>query len=1009
MYKKSAISVFLAVVMLVSCLIVPTASAAALEDGSAAAPVVRKRPSLAADNTDAYKLASNVQDGNILHAFNWHFNDVERYMKDIADAGFTSVQVSPVQGSKPTINVASYACDWWALYQPINFEIGNVLGTKADFEEMCSTAKKYGVKIIVDIVANHMAQSDGGGDGKRHPAIINDLRLDPNAWHTVNGAVSDANRYSMTQKRLSGLPDLNTSNEKVQNYVKGLLEECLDAGADGFRFDAAKHIELPTDEAYNGTEYASDFWPNVTSYARSIKPDVYIYGEVLSPYSTDTKNYTKYINMTDSAYGNRVRSTIKGTSAGNIGTYSVTTASPDQLVTWIESHDNYISNGSNTLTDEQLLLGWGIIGARKDATALYLVRPEHGTLGVSNGAQTIAYDELMGGPGDLLWQDKAVAEINKFRNAFEGQDETVSSDGGQFYVQRGTSGMVIVNLAGSAANINAAVTMKDGTYTDQVSGTSFTVSGGKLTGTVAAKKVAVIYNKSFQTPTASIKLDGKAIDGDSAIHFAGDTAKVQLALNNAQSGTYSVDGAAPVSFTNTTEVTIGTGVAFNKEIPVTITATNTAGTTTETYKIVKKDPKAKIVAYFDATGNESWVGDSGIWCYVKDENGKEIAEYPGIKMEQVKGTSYYKAEIEGLTKATVKFNEGPVSTGLDGRTIPPTVLDYGVATEPENREAGGFEIIGMMEWADGAWRDRLAAVEEDPYACEPYALGDADGNGKLNVTDCITIQKSIAKILSLTEDGIKAADIDASGEVTVQDVIWLQKYFAKMPVPYKIGLPVTDPEEPTEYTVYFYNYKDWKEVYAYSWENMGGTPGAWPGQPMEKVNANDNKLYKITLPIAQNAIIFNNNDDIDGKDQTEEVVVEPENYGKMFSGMKNEDGSYGKWTDVGDYPPIVDTTAKVYFENTTKWKKVSAYMYMSGSGKENHAWPGVRMTLEGTNAAGNQVYSVEYEDGAFNNVIFTDGSRQSNDLALEEPNMLYTPITTTGKFDCTTKPYTGLN
>lgn len=94
MFKKSAISVLLAVMMLVSCIVVPTASAAAPTEDTTAAQ---------ADNAAAYKLASNVQDGNILHAFNWHFNDVDRYMKDIADAGFTSVQVSPVQGlSRPS-------------------------------------------------------------------------------------------------------------------------------------------------------------------------------------------------------------------------------------------------------------------------------------------------------------------------------------------------------------------------------------------------------------------------------------------------------------------------------------------------------------------------------------------------------------------------------------------------------------------------------------------------------------------------------------------------------------------------------------------------------------------------------------------------------------------------------------------------------------------------------------------------------------------------------------------
>lgn len=84
-------------------------------------------------------------------------------------------------------------------------------------------------------------------------------------------------------------------------------------------------------------------------------------------------------------------------------------------------------------------------------------------------------------------------------------------------------------------------------------------------------------------------------------------------------------------------------------------------------------------------------------------------------------------------------------------------------------------------------------------------------------------------------------------------------------------------------------------------------------------------------------------------------------------------------------------------------------MYLSGSGKENKKWPGVRMELVGTNKAGNQIYSIEYEDGAYNNVIFNNTTSQSMDLALDEPNMLYTPIGTGGNFDCTVKPYTGLD
>ena len=42
-------------------------------------------------------------------------------------------------------------------YQPINYKIGNYqLGTRDEFIEMCNEAHKYGVKVIVDVVINHM-------------------------------------------------------------------------------------------------------------------------------------------------------------------------------------------------------------------------------------------------------------------------------------------------------------------------------------------------------------------------------------------------------------------------------------------------------------------------------------------------------------------------------------------------------------------------------------------------------------------------------------------------------------------------------------------------------------------------------------------------------------------------------------------------------------------------------------------------------------------------------------
>ena len=47
--------------------------------------------------TSGYGLASNIQDGVILHCFDWKYNDIKAELPNIAAAGFTSIQTSPAQ------------------------------------------------------------------------------------------------------------------------------------------------------------------------------------------------------------------------------------------------------------------------------------------------------------------------------------------------------------------------------------------------------------------------------------------------------------------------------------------------------------------------------------------------------------------------------------------------------------------------------------------------------------------------------------------------------------------------------------------------------------------------------------------------------------------------------------------------------------------------------------------------------------------------------------------------
>ena len=92
------------------------------------------------------------------------------------------------------------------------------------------------------------------------------------------------------------MPDIATENSYVQQKVGKYMQELKSVGVDGIRWDAAKHIGVPSE--------GDNFWSSVTKYG------LYNYGEILTgPDDRETgnedimKEYTDYITVTDSNYG----------------------------------------------------------------------------------------------------------------------------------------------------------------------------------------------------------------------------------------------------------------------------------------------------------------------------------------------------------------------------------------------------------------------------------------------------------------------------------------------------------------------------------------------------------------------------------------------------------------------------------------------------------------------------------------------------------------------------------
>lgn len=594
MILKKTLSLIVTLCMAVSIFVLPAVPVNAA--------VEYTEPAAAAD----YGLADSVQEGVILHAWNWSFNNIKAQMKTIAESGYTAIQTSPIQIAKENTKNVSVG-NWWVFYQPAGFTIdntgGSALGNKADFKAMCDEAHKYGIRIIVDVVANHLGnRTDWTNLCDRayqyEPEIANN-------WLFHNeGNQHDGNAYNVVKGQI-GMPDLRTEDSRVQNRVISFLKECIDNGADGFRWDAAKHIETPDDGA-NG----SQFWPNVLNAAKSYYAskgtydELYNYGEILNTPGSGRSygSYTKYMSITDNTTGNNIRSAVAGGNASGAATPHYNTGqSASKIVLWAESHDTYSneSRESTGVSDANINKAWAMVGSRNGATALYYARSRGyrgGTLGNIESTQ---------------WKSKEVTAVNQFHNYFSGESEYLASSGSIAYNERGTSGVVLVNVSGNSASVNVkANKMKDGTYTDQISGNTFTVSGGQIKGQIGSTGIAVVYNAVTEPKNTVSPEDGK-------FTFRTDTLKVSLGLSNATSGTYQIDNGAVQTYRGDTTVTIGKNVPVNTEITLKVTATDGAATTEETYTFFKKDPNAVTRVYFD-NSQEGW---SQVYCYIYKNTG----------------------------------------------------------------------------------------------------------------------------------------------------------------------------------------------------------------------------------------------------------------------------------------------------------------------------------------------------------------------------------------------------
>lgn len=204
----------------------------------------------------ATQAAGDSNGGDVIaNLFEWNWTSVAAECTDVlGPKGYGAVQVAPPEDS---IRLAGSTHPWWEVYQPVGYDLNSRMGSEAQFGSMVSACHDAGVKVYVDAVINHTSGNDQastdsyGGDtfdvsAKTYdqvPYDASDFHAYPDDCPNSDMAINDWNNQSQVQEcDLSNLADLKTESDDVRTKIAGYLNKLIGDGVDGFRVDAAKHI-----------------------------------------------------------------------------------------------------------------------------------------------------------------------------------------------------------------------------------------------------------------------------------------------------------------------------------------------------------------------------------------------------------------------------------------------------------------------------------------------------------------------------------------------------------------------------------------------------------------------------------------------------------------------------------------------------------------------------------------------------------------------------------------------
>jgi alpha-amylase len=207
--------------------------------------------------------ASSVDEPiTILVLFGWRWVDIIHEVPFLAQHGYDAIKISP-----PQEFVVRKNRPWWEMYQPVSYFLSNFYGSEEDFKSMIYLCHQFKIKVYVDLILNHMADDTKGVE--KELCGTNGTRFSFHSYDNINadgdsygiddfyGSNQDSNcqiddndyvnfgrTWHLEHHELLNLPKLNLEKTHVVNVLRKYIQYLLDLGVDGFRVDAAKHLDI---------------------------------------------------------------------------------------------------------------------------------------------------------------------------------------------------------------------------------------------------------------------------------------------------------------------------------------------------------------------------------------------------------------------------------------------------------------------------------------------------------------------------------------------------------------------------------------------------------------------------------------------------------------------------------------------------------------------------------------------------------------------------------------------